>query len=178
MAGTCATLLALAVGIQPAHAQVTPSQYIAINPIGIVFELFSGEFERRLNPTASFGISSTYWGPNFRGDDGSADISYWSIDGKLRYYPAGRALEGLALGGLLGFTTLSGTLTDDSGRATDRGNAVSIGVVLDYNWLLGQQNRFLIGTGIGAKRLFALNVDESDVTVAYPTFRLSVGYAF
>jgi hypothetical protein len=181
MPRTALLTLLLGAVLFPAQAsaqQATPAQYIAINPLGVIFELYSLEFERRITPTASLGASTTYWASGFDETDASGDISYWSIDAKARYYPSARALEGLALGGLFGLTTLSGSLTDDTGRETDRGRALSIGIVLDYNWLLGAQNRFFIGTGLGAKRLFALDVAESDIPLAYPTARLSVGFAF
>jgi hypothetical protein len=173
-------LLAASMLLLPAtaSAQTAPNQYIAINPLGVIFRIYSGEFERRVNPAWSLGLSSTYWGGEFGDFDTSADVSYLSVDAKARYYPAGRAFEGFGFGGLVGLTTLSGELRDEEGRTRDRGNAVSIGVVLDYNWLLGANNRFLVGLGVGAKRLYALDVEEADITVAYPTARLSICYAF
>jgi hypothetical protein len=157
-----------------ASAQQAPRQYLAVNPLGLVFTVISAEYERAITNVASLGVSSSYWDT----DDDGLDVQYFSIDAKARYYPSGRALEGFAIGGSVGYTTLRGSFTDDAGRETGRGNAISTGLVLDYNWLLGERNRFLVGTGIGAKRLWLLDIEESDVTVAYPTVRLSVGFAF
>jgi hypothetical protein len=52
-------------------------------------------------------------------------------------------------------------------------------VVLDYNWLIGQNRRFFVGTGIGAKRLFGDlgNNEFFDIEVV-PLARLQVGVAF
>jgi hypothetical protein len=177
------TLAALGIALVASAAsgaaqEAAPKQSIAINPLGAVFQVYSGEIERSLVPGLSLGASTSYWGSGADFSDGSADVSYFSVDGKLRYYPGGTSLKGFSMGGTFGYTTLSGTLTDEQGRETDRGNALSAGVVLDYNWLLGENRRFLVGTGIGAKRLFPMGVDADGISIAYPTVRLSVGYAF
>jgi hypothetical protein len=170
--------IALAASAATAQAQAAPKQSVAINPIGAIFQVYSGEIERSLVPGLSLGASGSYWGAGSSFEDGSADVSYLSVDGKLRYYPGGVSLQGFSFGGTFGYTTLAGSLTDESGRSTDRGEALSAGVVLDYNWLLGENRRFLVGTGIGAKRLLPIGVETDGISIAYPTLRLSVGYAF
>jgi hypothetical protein len=171
--------IALAASATAAQAPVAaPRQSIAINPLGAVFRVYSGEIERSLVPGLSLGASSSYWGTGADFEDGSGDVSYLSLDGKLRYYPGGTSLQGFSLGGTFGYTRLAGKLTTDDGRETGRADALSAGVVLDYNWLLGDDRRFLVGTGVGAKRLFPLGIEDADVSIAYPTLRLSVGYAF
>jgi hypothetical protein len=176
---SCVVAAALVFSATAAEAQQAPKQYVAINPIGAVFTIYSGEFERQVADHASFGVSVSHWGASDSEDDwGSVGVSYWSFDGKLRYYPGPQVLRGFSLGGGLGFTTMSGELVTDDGEATGRGNALSAGLFLDYSWLLGQNSNFLVGTGIGAKRLFLLGIDDSGLVLAYPTFRLSIGYAF
>ena len=42
--------------------------------------------------------------------------------------------------------------------------APTLGVVVDYNWMLGVNRRFLVGTGVGAKRVLARRrADRADV---------------
>jgi hypothetical protein len=55
----------------------------------------------------------------------------------------------------------------------------SIGVMLEYSWLLGASKSFYIATGLGAKAVFISSDDFGEnVTARYPTARLSVGFAF
>lgn len=171
--------IAFAASAAAAQAPVAPKQAISINPLGVVFRVYSGELERSVAPGLTLGAASSYWGAGADfDDDASGDVSYLSFDGKLRYYPGGTSLQGFSLGGSLGYTALSGSLTDADGRSTGRANSLSAGVALDYNWLLGDSKRFLVGTGIGAKRLFPIGVETDGLSIAYPTARLAVGYAF
>lgn len=155
-----------------------PRQSISVNPIGAVFQVYMGEFERSLTPSTSIGLSSSYWDAGAGDEESSAEVAYLSVDAKLRYYPSADGLQGFSLGGSVGYTTLSGSFEDSEGQAQERASAVSAGVMLDYNWLLGARKNFMVGTGLGAKRLFPVDVDTDDVTLAYPTARLSVGIAF
>ena len=160
-------------------AAAAPRQSISVNPIGAVFQVYMGEIERSLTPSTSIGLSSSYWDAGADdGEDASAEVAYLSVDAKVRYYPSGGGLQGFSLGGSVGYTTLSGSFEDSEGQPQERASAVSAGVMLDYNWLLGARKNFMVGTGLGAKRLFPIDVDTDDVTLAYPTARLSVGFAF
>lgn len=163
-----------------ARAQEAPRQALSINPLGAVFGVYMGEFERAVRPNTSLGVSATWWDSEGL-DDGegtAAEASYLTVDAKLRYYPGEAELKGFSVGGSLGYTGLSGSLTTVDGRETGHVNTVGAGVSLDYNWLLGARDQVVVGTGIGAKRLFVLGEDVEDVSLAYPTIRLVVGYAF
>ena len=165
-----------------AAAQEQPRNYLAINPLSILFTLYNGEFEHVFaSREFSIGASTSYWGENQDSCDfGCSDeVDYFSVDGKVRYYPSGRALKGFSFGATVGVSRLSGSFTDSqTGQSESKATAFSFGFVLDYNWVLGRTQHFLVGTGIGAKRLVGLDIDTDGVTVAYPTARLSVGYAF
>jgi hypothetical protein len=56
----------------------------------------------------------------------------------------------------------------------------TFGVILDYNWMLGAQRRFIVGTGIGAKRILASSDERDRVNLdrAQITGRFTVGIAF
>ena len=59
----------------------------------------------------------------------------------------------------------------------------TLGAILDYSWLLGRRERFYVGTGIGAKRVFGIDdPPESEFVREYPkvlpSFRLQTGFVF
>jgi hypothetical protein len=53
----------------------------------------------------------------------------------------------------------------------------SAGIELDYSWRLGAAEKFYIGLGLGAKRLF-IEDDDLDFITAYPFARFNIGWAF
>ena len=170
----------LASAATSAAAQSTPltpgqpyHQTIAINAVGLPFGLFSADYERAIAPggTLSIGGTSVNWG------DGEWDR--W-VDLKGLYYPGEEALKGFAVGMTLGYHSaqdmgpLFGSFDE---KRKDSG--ATLGVVLDYNWLLGKRQRFLVGLGLGAKRVLK-NVDDdnSPLTQVLPSGRFSIGLAF
>ena len=166
-----ATVIATAAGAQaPVSGK---SSVFSIQPISTMLTVYSGEFELAMSRSTTLGIGATYWGPDF--DD--AEFSYLAGDLKFRYYPEGRAFQGFSFGGSAGLTRVaaSDNNTQDNGSVTKP----SIGVMLDYGWLLGTSKSFYVGLGAGAKALF-MSDDEfnQDITLRYPTARLSIGWAF
>jgi hypothetical protein len=161
----------------PPSAQPDPAQAISINPLFLPFGGYVAEFERAVAPSVTLGLSGAYYDPV--GDD---DDTYSSAEVKLRVYPNERALRGFSIGVSAGLgrvtTETCCTTADREERRTTKSGATA-GVVLDYNWLLGRNRRFLVGTGIGAKRLFG-NLGEDDFfdIRVLPTLRLQVGAAF
>jgi hypothetical protein len=142
--------------------------YVAVNPLGIPFDIASVEVESGVAQGVTVGGQASY---TALGDD-----RYSTIDAKLRYYPSEVVLRGFSLGVSAGRTRF--TQRNDSVRPNlDFG---TIGLLLDYNWMLGARRRFIIGTGIGAKRVLA-NQDErtaAGLDHAYMTVRFVVGLAF
>lgn len=140
---------------------------ILIDPILVPFTIYNGEYEHVLSRSATAGLSGTYFG-----DHG---FSYLTAEVKGRYYPQEHAPDGFSLAGTAGFTRVSGGFFDEC-NSNCTSNYPTIGVALDYNWLLGASRRFTIGTGIGAKRLLGSHSDGS--SGGLPTARLVVGAAF
>ena len=178
LAATVAVLMcaAPAASAQSAAADPPARQAVSVNLLLLPFEIYQGEYEHVVGAGGSIGVAANYVGLFDEGD-------YLSVDGKLRYYPNERALRGFSIGGSLGLTRV----TDDAAGCAVGGpepcseSAVgfALGVVLDYNWLLGRQRHFFVGTGIGAKRLFIGDESfDTDLSLGYPTARLQVGYAF
>jgi hypothetical protein len=142
--------------------------YVAIDPLGIPFDIGSVEFETGVAPALTIGGAGSY--------TELGDRTYSSADFKVRYYPEGVVLRGLGVGGSLGVTHFAYT----AGEPRQTLNAPTAGVVVDYNWLLGTQQRFLVGTGVAAKRILAGSADRDrvDVDRAYASARFVIGLAF
>jgi hypothetical protein len=181
-ARTGAALLALILGASELDAQVAPgpvppSPYrtsVAANPFAPIFGGLSGEFETTLSPGFTLGAG------------GLADLSsgrerFTTLQAKLKYYPNEVALRGFAVGVTLGFVSQRDESTDmftgeRFGARTE--TAPTYGIVLDYNWQLGRQRRFLVGTGIGARRVLRNVGDDSPLSQYYPDGRLVLGWTF
>ncbi|MDQ8165392.1 MAG: hypothetical protein P3A28_06500 [Gemmatimonadota bacterium] len=143
---------------------------ISIQPLNVVFQVYTGEFERTFAKAATWGVGGTT-------TDFADDANYSSAEFKVRYYPAGVALNGFSFGGSAGFSRVS--TTDFNGREESAGGP-SFGVLLEYQWLMGDKKNVAVTLGAGAK---VLNIDEEEfsstsVTVRYPTGRISIGFAF
>lgn len=144
---------------------------VSINPLGLPFKFVSGELEQKINTFATIGGSVSYL------DIG--DGSYTSFEGKFRLYPNEEAFRGFSIGLAAGISRLSERVGDGNGGRTDQSTAKpSIAVLADYNWLLGKTQRVMVGTGVGAKRIFGDDEGFNDINFAYPTLRFQVGVTF
>lgn len=144
--------------------------FVAFNPSMVVFDFGSVEVENAVAPGVTLGGVGSYTVVNSN--------HYTSGDLNLRYYPGEVVLRGVSFG-------LSGGLLRYSSKRDSAGvrsvlNAPTVGILADYNWLIGTTRRFVVGTGVGAKRVLA-NTDDRrrvDLAHAYLTARFVVGYAF
>jgi len=160
-----------------AQSSLVPIQnltYIGINPLGIPFDVGSIELESAVAAGVTLGGLASY-----------TDVDndrFTSFDFKVRYYPGDIVLKGFSAGLSIGYLRYSNVVTDDFTGLTSRQslNAATIGVLADYNWMLGRSQRFLVGTGVGAKRVLASSDDRKrvDIPRAYPTVRFIMGFAF
>lgn len=144
----------------------------SLNPLGLPFEYVSTELERKLSRMATLGASLSYLGID--------DNSYLSVEGKVRLYPNEEAFRGFSIGLAGGFSRLQETYYGGlDGAEEDRSTTrPTIAVLADYNWLLGKSKRILVGTGVGAKRIFGDDDFFSDINFAYPTARFQIGVLF
>ena len=158
-----------------AQSSLVPIQnltYIGINPLGIPFDVGSIELESAVAAGVTLGGLASY-----------TDVDndrFTTFDFKVRYYPGDIVLKGFSAGLSIGYLRYSNadSLTDTGARRSL--TAATIGVLADYNWMLGRSQRFLVGTGVGAKRVLASSDARKavDLPRAYPTVRFIVGFAF
>lgn len=167
---------------RPAAVSIPHVQVVSGNPLGLAFGVLSGEYEKKFRTNTTIGAAASFYAPE--------DWSYLSAEGKYRYYPQGVALKGFSIGGTGGFTRIASRISDDvrdycgsfgedcsdveDGSAT----ALTIGVELDYQWLLGEKQNFAVTGGLGAKRFVYLGDGLNGASGGMPVVRLSVGYAF
>jgi hypothetical protein len=163
-------LAALALTAGSAHAQTegtkTPvphGQIVSANPFGMLFEWYNGEYERKVNPCGTLGVSAS----GFALDHGDAD--YANVAAFYRYYPQRAALSGFYFGGRAGVHHVT----------TEGESSVffGLGFELGYTWLFGANRHFAVSLGAGATRLFGDELEGAPLTI--PTLRLlNVGVAF
>lgn len=168
---------------QAVPAGATPVRYyrgvIGLNPLGIPFDVFAVEAEGAVAPGITAAGALSYFAPD--------DDRFTSADAKLRYYPGETALDGFSVGLGVGVTGRAGT--DFTGCNTNPAEGCetrssvtgpTVSVLADYNFLLGERRRFLVGTGIGAKRwLVDRDARERiDAERAWVFARFLVGLAF
>ena len=153
-----------------------PPNRASINLLGIPFGIVSGEYERFATEEISFGVAA-----------GIDQNSESTIEAKARYYPGARGARGLAVGLTAGMARVRPEIDICGGLCEDEDGPLAtgftFGAVLDYSWLIGRRERFYVGTGIGAKRVFGLGEDVGTVTsddypTVLPSFRLQTGFVF
>jgi hypothetical protein len=191
-----AALLLVAVAIPGAAQQPSIPAYrslIGFNPLGIPFDIASVEFETLVQQGITIGVAGSYVALD---DDDCCNSGerFTSFDVKGRYYPGEVVLRGFSVGLSLGVTRVSErifnyevcsinpTQCPNGTPPSSRESLVTptLGVIVDYNFLIGAQRRFLVGLGVGAKRLLKHDSDiqNFDPPRAYPFGRFAIGLAF
>jgi hypothetical protein len=142
--------------------------YIGFNPVGLPADIATVEIENAVAQGITVGGVASYIDVD--------DTRFTTFDFKVRYYPGEIVLRDWSIGGTIGYTHFSNLVNG----AREPLNAPTIGIVLDKNWIYGRSQHFLIGTGVGAKRVIASSADRdrADVGRAVVTARLIVGFAF
>jgi hypothetical protein len=180
-----ATALAPTMGAQDPRAPIYPIPFraiVGINPLGIPFDIGALEVEGVVLPGISLGVAASYSALSDDEGNGEGDPRFASGDVKVRYYPGEIALRGFSVGLGLGVTRYSENRSVGTPAVLQREaiTTPTISVLADYNFLLGARQRFVVGTGIGAKRLLAAEEDRrrADAPRAYAFLRFVLGIAF
>lgn len=151
-----------------ARVPIPYTSYISINPLGIPFDIFSVEVESGIAQGMTLGGSASHTEID--------NERYSSGDFKFRYYPSEIVLKGFSIGASAGLLRYS-DIVDGVRQTID---TPTLGLLLDYNWMLGATHRFIIGTGVAAKRILAGSEDRQKVGLdrAQLSARFTVGVAF
>ena len=170
LALTAPLTAALAQG--PAGPAIPPrTQVLSLNPLGIPFETISVEYEAAVQSAFTVGGNFSYFSPD--------DWTLATFEVKGRIYPNEDIFRGFAVGLGLGVAHVRESLTTPAGtRERVRKTHPSIGVYVDYSWLLGRSERFYVGTGLGAKRILGDSDEFDDAPFVYGTARFLIGVAF
>lgn len=147
--------------------------YIAINPLSIPFDIASAEVESGIANGITIGAAASYTAIEHK--------RFTTVDAKLRYYPSEVVLDGLSIGLSVGRTHFTNTVDDGTGQIVRQGiDYTTIGLLGDYNWLAGTRKRFVVGTGVGLKRVLGNSEERKRLEVPQPvvTFRFVLGLAF
>jgi hypothetical protein len=178
-------LIALSVAVGHAAAQGATTaagpasvrkSMLAINPMGIPWDVFQVEFETGVARGGTVGVTGSYTDLNAERNT--------SIDLKVRFYPAEELFNRISAGLSVGYTKFDREVCcgspPDFVTTRETLSAPTLGVVIDYNWLQGSSRRFLLGTGVGAKRILASRSERDRLQLerAYPTARFVVGVVF
>jgi hypothetical protein len=163
----CAVFFAAVSGsAAAAHAQTigdaapVRTHTISTNPLLTTFGWYNVEYDRRLDDTKTWGVSTSHVSVD--------DVDYTNVSALVRYYPR-ESFKGFFIGGRGGVHRV--------GAAGESGAAFGIGPEIGYDWVLGARQKVTLSLGVGATRLFGLDLD--DVSLTIPTLRLlNVGVAF
>jgi hypothetical protein len=164
--------------MSPAAAVPQWRSFIGANPLGIPFDIVAIEAETSIGSAATLGLVGSY-------NDFDSQ-RFLTADVRGKYYPGEVAMRGFAIGLSVGVTKFNAE--DFSGPYNPTTNeyprntlkAPTLGVLVDYNWAQGPSQRFVVGTGVGAKRILASRESRQllDLPRAYPTGRIVIGLLF
>jgi len=155
---------------QPGSAAESRSRAFTINPLGIPFEVVSVEFEGAVHDAFTLAGNFSYFSPD--------EYTRSSLEVKGRLYPNEQAPRAFSVGLGLGAVNTRENLEVDGTLVKQDKTHPSIGVYVDYNWLLGKSSRFFVGTGLGAKRILGESDDFDEAPFVYGTARFLIGVAF
>lgn len=177
LAAAAAALLCAA----PARAQTdttaTPQKFLlTVNPIGILLDYYSLELEHALSDVVSVSAAGEH--------SGVSDTEITAVDFRLRYYPQAKMFSGLALGASLGYGTFNGEeeYSYEGGQEFITDNDLTgptVGLEVNYNYLVGRDRRLFVGLGFGLRRLLSGGNDSDDTPDIVPGGRyFAIGYTF
>lgn len=152
-------------------AAVQPSQgqnALAFDPALLPLGTANLEFETALPmEKLSLGVSGWY--------EYKEVEARWAY-GKILYYPFGKTFQGLALGPLAG--VLRYYRQEDEANKMEKDTSLMVGAIGQYNWLLGSNDRFLIGVGAAVRTTVKEIKPESPLKRVDGELRLVAGITF
>jgi hypothetical protein len=190
-----AAVLFPAAAIAQTHATKPPvahTQVVSTNPFGALFQWYNAEYERKVSPAATVGVSGSYL----------ADFEVGAAAAFARWYPQRDALDGFYLGARVGayrMTIYEYEYQAPPPRPVNQTNPTSptqptypnyptyrertrilpaAGFEIGYNRLLGEKQNVSIGVGLGLMRTIGHAIGY-DIPPVLPSLRLvNIGIAF
>lgn len=153
-------------GAVPDTARTT---MILVNPFAFLLPGAGAEVEHAISRSASVALGGSYY-PR-------SNLGYSTVTAKLRLYPQDHAPSGFAVGVGVGMASQWGYFCSVPCRQSTQVNP-TVGVALDYNWLLGRTRHFALSLGGGLQRVIGVSSAYTDGSTFLPMGRLGVGYAF
>jgi len=156
-------------------------QDITINPLSMIFGLFSAEYERRITPSGSWAVGVSHWGLSVA----SYKFSSNGVNGAYRFWPGAHALEGFYIGPIAAIDIAKATVTEPITGQTGSASAslVSVGGLVGYQWVW--DGGFLLDLAIGVQDIFGTLEGKAggttvkvDVTGVGFAGRFALGYAW
>jgi len=150
--------------VQPSQAQSA----LAFDPVLMPLGTVNVEFETAL-PMQKLSLGASGW---YEYKEVEARWAY----GKILYYPFGKTFQGLALGPLAGI--LRYYRQEDEADKMEKDTSLMLGAIGQYNWLLGSNDRFLIGVGASVRTAVKEIKPESPLKRVDGELRLVAGITF
>lgn len=186
--GLVALLLAAPAGAQARAATADRADgplLLSAQPVQILANVFSGDFEFRTSPGATLGLATTWqFGEiDFDQDDYRDPRRWLSVEGKFKWYLSGDAFRGVSLAASAGVLRVRDFEYEPGSverpvPLTPRLIAVTsptVGLELGANWMIGRGRRTAFQLGLGLKRATSLDGVQDPVAL-YPTARVALGY--
>ncbi len=144
-----------------------PKFEIAINPIFVPAGTITGEFETIVKPHLTVGMNLWY-----EYKEVEARFAYF----KLLYHPNPAGLAGLGFGPTAGVITRYREEDKPEQKAND--TAPTLGGIVQYNWLFGKYDNFLLGVGFNLHAILKNYTSDSPLRRVDGDLRLVAGYAW
>jgi len=150
--------------VQPSHGQ----NALAFDPVLVPLGTVNLEFETAL-PVQKLSLGVSGW---YEYKEVEARWAY----GKILYYLFGKTFQGLALGPLAG--VLRYYRQEDEANKMEKDTSLMLGAIGQYNWLLGSNDRFLIGVGAAVRTAVKEIKPDSPLKQVDGELRLVAGITF
>lgn len=158
----------------PAAGPLPYDQTLSAGLLGIPLGVFAAEYERKAGvravtvaATGTYATTSQLYPRRDR----------WA-EGRVMYYPGGRALEGYAVGVTLGAHRAERKNGEDPAAVLKHDGGATLGVMGTYNTFYGAGRRFFFGPGVGVKRVLKSVAANSPLSPTYFEGRAAFGVAF
>lgn len=162
------------IGVNFARAEERPTQILSVNPVGIIFGMVNGEYERIFKDKSSFLLRGAYSGNKI----GDWKWSAMGIGGGYRKYFTSQAM---LKGGFWGFGVDFSNTSAEYLRIKASSFWIVPGGEIGYRWLLGGNENFSVSVNgglrlhIGSLKILGKSIPMQGIA---PGIGVNLGYAW